>query len=330
MKYYDFFEKQPKLPSLIIIEGTERVLSERVLKTIEERLDFHDGHGVSRFTAPRLESFRPISEALQSLGFFSERRLIIVRDTQELRAQPRRDLWALTEGLDSQTTLVIEDLFPPLKKTKPEPFGQLAPKGSLRIDTTANAAVRTQFVQEQVTLLGAAIEPAAVSALAEGEGELSAILNDLEKLSLGGKKITLADLAAETLSVDDPKAYRYASAVLEGKTAEALRIAHELFAGDPRGAAVPLLSALATEYSLVWELTRVAGALPARFRWRERALKPLAQRLGARGARRGFERALRGFEAAVTGGSDDGRTLVEAITAECAFEREAIMKRANR
>lgn len=327
MKFFDFLEKAPKLPSLIIIEGTERVLADRVLRLIEERLGLGEGYGVECFSAPRLESFRVIDESLKSMGFFSEHRLVIVRDAHELRAQPRRDLWALTEHLDDSVTLAIEDLFPPLKKTKPEPFGQLAPKGALRIDTTASPAVRAQFVQERVRDLGVEIEPAAVSVLSEGEGELSAILNDLEKLSLGGKTITLAELSAETLTESDPKAYRYASAVLEGKTAAALAIAHELFAGDPRGAAVPLLSALATEYSLVWELTRVGGELPARFRWRERALRPLAQRFGARGARRGFERALRGFEAAVTGRADDGRTLVDAITAECAFEREAIMNR---
>jgi DNA polymerase-3 subunit delta len=327
LKYYDFIEKRPALPSLIIIEGTERVLADRALRSIEGLLDIKDGYGVLRFTAPRLESFHPIAEALRSPGFFSERRLIVVRDAHELRAQPRRDLWALTEGLDAETTLVLEDLFPPLKKTKPEPFGQAAPKGALRIDTTADSAVRARFVREGARELGVAIEPAAVAALAEGEGELSALLNDLEKLSLGGRPIGLADLAVESLGASDPKAYRYASAVLEGKAAEALGIAHELFALDGRGAAVALLSALATEYGLLWELTRADGALPARSRFRERALKPLAQRFGARGARRGFERALRGFEAIVTGRADDGRTLLEAITAECAFEREAIMRR---
>jgi len=324
VKFHDFIEKRPALPSLIIIEGTERVLADRALRSIEGLLD---GYGLLRFTAPRLESFRPIAEALRSPGLFSERRLVIVRDAHELRAQPRRDLWALTEGLDAETTLVLEDLFPPLKKTKPEPFGQLAPKGALRIDTTADSAVRARFVRERAQELGVTIEPAAIAALAEGEGELAALLSDLEKLSLGGEPIRLADLAPESLGANDPKAYRYASAVLEGKASEALGIAHELFALEGRGAAIPLLSALATEYGLLWELTRANGALSGRFRFRERSLKPLAQRFGARGARRGFERALRGFEAIVTGRAEDGQTLVEAITAECAFEREAIMRR---
>jgi hypothetical protein len=87
-----------------------------------------------------------------------------------------------------------------------------------------------------------------------------------------------------------------------------------MFAADPRGAAVPLLAALAQEYSLVWELAR-GGSLPSRAAWRERTLRPLAKRLGERRARAGFERAIRGFEAVVTGRADDPRLVVEAATA---------------
>ena len=89
---------------------------------------------------------------------------------------------------------------------------------------------------------------------------------------------------------------------------------------EPRGAAIPLLSALATECSFIWELARPGGALPARARWRERALRPLAQRIGERRARVAYERAVRGVEAVVTGTAggdpDDHRTLVERITTE--------------
>ncbi len=327
MKFYDFLAQSPELPALIIIEGTERLLADQAIARIEERLGVSVGAGLERFSAPCLDSFRAIDEGLKSLGFFSERRVVVVRDAHELRAQPRRELWALTDALNEQTTLVLEDLFPPTKKTKPEPFGQLAPKGTLRIDTTAPTAVRAQFVRERCQGLGVRIEPAAVTALAEGDGTLSAISNELGKLSLAGEEIRLSTLAVETLGASDPKAYQYASALVEGKTGGALAIAHELLSADPRGAAVPLLSALATEYGFLWELARPNGRLPARFTWRERALRPLAERLGARGARRGFERALRGFEAAVTGRADDGRILVDTISAECAYERDAIMKR---
>ena len=107
---------------------------------------------------------------------------------------------------------------------------------------------------------------------------------------------------------------------MEGKVAEALGIAHELFANDPRGAAIPLLSALATECGLLWEMARPGGELPARHKWRERILRPLAGRVGERRARNAYERAVRGVEEIVTGRAgndpDDHRTLVERISAE--------------
>ena len=105
-------------------------------------------------------------------------------------------------------------------------------------------------------------EPRVVDELARSEADLAAVRNDLEKLALAGKRITLKDLEREALSIEDPKAYKYASALAEGRIAEALAIAHESFANDPRNAAVPLLSALATECNYLWELARPGGAAP--------------------------------------------------------------------
>ena len=156
-----------------------------------------------------------------------------------------------------------------------------------------------------------------VTILAESDADTGSIRNDLEKLALGGKTITVADLERESLSVEDPKAWQYAAAVVEGRTAEALAIAFELFANDPRGAGVPLASALATDFALLWELARPGGGeLPARHRWRERALRPIARRIGERRAKYGYEAAVRGFEAVVTGRIDDPRAMIELLTAD--------------
>jgi hypothetical protein len=147
------------------------------------------------------------------------------------------------------------------------------------------------------------------------------VRNDLEKLALSGKKITLKELERETLSIEDPKAYRYASALAEGKIAEALEIAHESFTVDPR-AGVALLSALATECSYLWELARPGGELPPRAQWRERVLRPIARRVGERRARRAYERAVGAIESIVTGRtastSEDQRALVDRVTVELA------------
>ncbi|MGC1759131.1 MAG: hypothetical protein WA742_07230, partial [Candidatus Cybelea sp.] len=38
MKFYDFLDKQPAIGKLVVIEGTERVLAERALEVVLDRL----------------------------------------------------------------------------------------------------------------------------------------------------------------------------------------------------------------------------------------------------------------------------------------------------
>jgi len=253
------------------------------------------------------------------MPFLADRRVVVITDAQALKAQPRRDLWEVAQAVPDGNTLILLDLLSP-RSQRPQPFGTLAGRSALRIDTTASEDVRARFIEETLRELDATAEPRVIAELSRSDAELAAVRNDLEKLALLGKKIAYKDLEGESLAVEDPKAYRYASALVDGKVAEALSIAHDFFASDPRGAAIPLLSALATECGLIWEMSREGGSLPARYRWRERALRPLAGRIGERRAKVAYERAVRGVEAVVTGSAgndpDDHRTLVERITVE--------------
>ncbi|MBV8370244.1 MAG: hypothetical protein JO036_15165 [Candidatus Eremiobacteraeota bacterium] len=320
MKFYDFLDKEPKIDGLVIIEGEDAILAQRALDAVLDRLLPEEMRALNCdvLDGPESESIgRAAGDAVNAMPFLAERRVVVVRNCQRLRAQPRRDLWAVAENVPAGNTLVLEDLFSPAKKTKPEPYGQLAGRKALRIDTTPNADVRERFVRETLAKLGAKAQPRVVTILAESDADTGSIRNDLEKLALGGKTITVADLERESLSVEDPKAWQYAAAVVEGRTAEALAIAFELFANDPRGAGVPLASALATDFALLWELARPGGGeLPARHRWRERALRPIARRIGERRAKYGYEAAVRGFEAVVTGRIDDPRAMIELLTAD--------------
>lgn len=320
MKFYEFIDKTPKIGSLVVIEGTERALAERAVDAVLDRLlpDMRDLN-LERFPAAEWSDAGRVREALSAMPFLAERRVVLVTDAQSLKAQPRRDLLAIAEEVPAGNTLVITDLLSP-RSQRPQPLGAQLGRAALRIDTTANEEARTRFIRETLDALGATAEPRVIAELARSEAELAAVRNDLEKLSLSGKKITYKELESESLAIEDPKAYLYASALVEGKVAQAMGIAHEFFSNDPRGAAIPLLSALATECSLIWELARPGGELPARARWRERVLRPIAARIGERRARVAYERAVRGVESIVTGsaGSDpeDHRTLVERITTE--------------
>ncbi|MGZ3498669.1 MAG: DNA polymerase III subunit delta [Vulcanimicrobiaceae bacterium] len=317
MKFYDFVDKSPNIGRLVIIEGTERVLAEQALEMVTSRVlppDMRDLN-LARFPASELDNVGRVREAVQAMPFLSSSRLVVVLDTQTLRAAPRRELWEVAESVPEGNTLVLLDLLAP-RSQRPQPFGAMAGRSALRIDTTTNEDVRTRFIEETLERLGAKAEARVIDELARSQAELAAVRNDIEKLALAGKKITYKDLEQESLSVEDPKAYQYASALVEGRADVALGIAEEMLANDPRGAAIPLVSALATECGLLWELARPGGTLPARAKWRERFLRPIAARVGERRARLAYERAVRGFEAIVTGKIEDPKLLVEMLTAE--------------
>ncbi len=299
------------------------MLAQRAIETIVERTLPPEMRALNldMIAGPETEHVgRAVAAATTAMPFLADRRVIVVRNCQQLRAQPRRDVWAAAQALPAGNTLVLEDLFPPGKKTKPEPFGPLAGRKALRIDTTLAQDVRERFVHETLERLGAKAEPRVIALLAGSDADLGAIANDLEKLALLAKTITFAAFESESLSIPDPKAWQYAQALVDGRTADALAIAFELFAGDPRGAAIPLAGAIATEMGLLWELARPGGgaAIEPRHRWRAAKLQPLARRIGPARARRGYEAAVRGFEAVVTGRIEDGRLMIELLTADIA------------
>ena len=269
---------------------------------------------LERFPASQLDNAGRVREAAQAMPFLAGSRVVVVTDTQTLKAPMRRDLWEAAQNVPEGNTLILCDLLSPRSK-RPEPFGAMAGRSALRVDTTAGEDARTRFIEESLQHLGATAEPRVLDTLARSETDLASVRNDLEKLALSGKKITYKDLEQESLSVEDPKAYQYAGALVEGRVADAMGIARELFAND-RNAAVPLIYALATECGYIWELARRGGQIPARMRWRERVLRPIASRVGEQRARRAFERAISAFDSIVTGKVEDPESAVELLTAE--------------
>lgn len=318
MKFYDFVDKQPAIGKLVVIEGVERLLAEKALETITDRVLPAETRDLNldRFPASSIEDTGRLRESTQAMPFLASSRLIVITDAQTLKTAIRREIWAAAQEVPEGNTLVICDLLSP-RAQRPEPFGAMAGRAALRIDTTANEDVRTRFIEETLKELKVTAEPRVVTALAQSSADLAAVRNDLQKLALLGKKITYAQLETETLSIEDPKAYKYAGALIEGRVAEAMAIAREMFSND-RTAGVPLVYAAATECGLLWELAREGGDVPARLRWRARSLAPIAKRVGEQRARRAFERAIGAFDAIVTGRIDDPELAVEMLTTELA------------
>ncbi len=317
MKFYDFVDKVPAIGKLVIIEGEGRLLADRALDIVIDRVLPNETRDLNldRFPASEIEDTGRLREAVQAMPFLATSRLIVITDAQTLKTAIRREIWSVAEAVPEGNTLVICDLLSP-RAQRPEPFGAMAGRSALRIDTTANDDVRKRFTEETLTELKATAEPRVIGALAGSSADLAAIRNDLQKLALSGKKITFSNLEEETLSIEDPKAWKYAGALVEGRVAEALSIAREMFAND-KTAGVPLVYAAATECSLLWELAR-GGRLTGRSAWRSRALGPIAARVGEQRARRAFERAIGAFDAIVTGRIDDPELVVELLTTELA------------
>ncbi|GAC1564783.1 MAG: hypothetical protein NVS3B17_21160 [Vulcanimicrobiaceae bacterium] len=315
MKFYDFADKPPTIGRLVVIEGIERTFADRALALVIERTlpASERDLNLDRFVASTLDGFGSVAAAVAAFPFLGNTRVVVVRGAHDLRAEPRRALLKVAEAVPEGNTLVIEDLVSPASK-RPEPLGKLLGRAALRIDTTPGSDARERYVRETLAELGARAEPRAIALLVDAATDLAGVRTDLEKLSLGGAPITADDVARETLVTEDVRAYKYASAAVAGRASEALGLAHDLFSSDPRGAAVPLLAALAAEYLLVWEVARPGGSLPSRAKWRERELSGVARTLGERRARLGFERAVRGFEAVVTGRADDPRVVVDLAT----------------
>jgi DNA polymerase III delta subunit len=320
LKFYEFLDKQPGIGKLVIVEGTERVFADRALEVVLDRLLPVDVRelNLSRFTPDDLGDLSALREALSAMPFLADRRVVIVTEAQTMRADPRRELWAAAQAVPEGSTLVLLDLLAP-RSQRPQSFGSLAGRTGLRIDTTADEASRERFIVDTLERLGAKADARAVNALAGGTADLTSVRNDLEKLALSAKKITVNDLEREALEIGDPKPYEYASALVDGKTAQALAIAHEFLSENARGA-VALLGALATECGYLYALSVPGGELPERMRWRERYLRPVARRVGERRLQRAFRYALHGIEAVVTGQSggdpEDHFSLVDRISVD--------------
>ena len=209
MKFYDFLDKQPAIGKLVVIEGTERVLAERALEVVLDRLLPVEVRelNLARFTADDAGESARLREALLAMPFLAERRVVVVTDTQTMRADPRRALWAVAQDAPEGNTLVLLDLLSPRAK-QPQPFGVLAGRTALRIDTTAGEETRARFVEETLERLNATAEPRVIHELTRSAAELAAVRNDLEKLALTGEKITVKDLEREALVIEDPKELR--------------------------------------------------------------------------------------------------------------------------
>jgi len=140
----------------VIIEGTERTLADIAMETVIERAlpDDMPDLNLERYRAVELDGMSKVADAASAMPFLAPRRVVVVTDTHALKVAPRRELWAVAQSVPEGNTLVLCDLLSP-RSQRPEPFGAMAGRTALRIDTTLNAATRTRYIEELLEKLGA-------------------------------------------------------------------------------------------------------------------------------------------------------------------------------
>ncbi|TAM73235.1 hypothetical protein EPN44_14515 [bacterium] len=316
MKYYDFVDKAPRIPALVVVGGDEPILADAAVERIVARLLPPEAQAMNleRLLAPEIDDPERIRESLSAMPFLAETRAVVVRECRQLKAEGRRALWRAAEEAPAGSTLVLVDLEISTGRggKRPEPFAKLAPRSALVIETATRREDRERFARELLEGQGATFDDAAIRTLAE-LADLAELRSDAEKLALLGRKITAKDVAAETLTPAEAKSWTFADMLLEGKTKQALAMAYELLQEDPK-AGTALCSALAAAYLSTWTIAR-GERLTGRMAWKQRTLGPIARRLGVERAKVGHDHSVRAFEALVTGRYDDARQLITVLVA---------------
>ncbi len=102
VKFYEFLDKNPKVDGLVVIEGEDPVLAQRALDAVLDRLLPEDMRALNCdvFDGPEADGIgRLAGDAVNAMPFLADRRVVVVRNCHRLRAQPRRDLWAVAENV---------------------------------------------------------------------------------------------------------------------------------------------------------------------------------------------------------------------------------------
>jgi DNA polymerase III delta subunit len=311
MKYYDFVKRSPSLPTLIIIEGTERFFAEAAVSIITDRVigEADRTLNVDRINATDKNAFSQIEAAAAAFAFLAPARVVLVKNVHELKTDARRAFWKMAQSIRPGNVVIVQDLVATNSK-RPEPLSKNADKHTLVIDTTVTSAIRSQFVNETLTRLSIKVGPSVVETLGNSERDLFSIVEDLQKMSLYGRTITVEDILAECLDTTETKVFEFASLLIAGRKSDALLLADELL-NDDKGTAIPMLHSLATSYLVAWELCRANGRdISGKLAWQASKIKPYALEIGERRAKIGIERAIKGFEAIVTGKFDDAKTVI--------------------
>ena len=191
----------------------------------------------------------PIDELIATCStapFLAEKRLVIVEGllsrferrgpsrsrAREGRGQVPLGEWDGLGGFLSQAPETTDIVFADRLLTRSNPlFAAIQPHATVRPFPLPDPRSLTQWITSRAATSGIEIEPRAVDTLARTIGsDLRVIASELEKLSLfrSGAPVRHEDVVAMVSYTRDANIFAAVDAILEGRAADAVRMAHQI------------------------------------------------------------------------------------------------------
>jgi DNA polymerase III delta subunit len=337
--YYAFVDSPPNpLPPLIIITGKEYLLAAEVLRRIVElavpdesmrdlnvdTVDGTDGAGV-----------REIPAKARALPFLAERRVVVVRDTIDLKADDRRTLAAACADLPDHAVIVIDHSGTPVRPQGRRPAEEAlelasSTSGGIAVDCGLDAKSIVRFVNEMAAAADVQISADARVELASTDSAAE-IRSVIERLALTAedKRITLDAVRGAIQSFDDVKLWDFTAAVNQGDVDLALRLVRDVLA-RPDDVVGPLF-ALAADAIAIWELKHSTAqqyaAASGQNAYRLGNLQNAARSLSAENAGRAVTLTARALDHLFNGRREGGGLLDEVVVRLCDMRRQTARAR---
>lgn len=245
------------IPSLLLLYGEETFLVARVLKRIEQRLvspqdrDFNltvlDG---------RLASATEIIDHARTLPVFASHRLVVVRDSQHLKADTLESLRSYLKDPVPETTLVfIADKIDKRRKF----YQDFSKAGQLVQFKALYDNQLPSFVKDQAAELGFSMTEDALGRFCTRVGtQLQEVHGELLKLRTYLGERTLVDVKDVEAIVSDTRAesiFDLTNAVGQRKAAVALRLLKRLL--DDGVAPLVVLAMLVRHFRQLWKASEL-------------------------------------------------------------------------
>ncbi|MEY3088798.1 MAG: hypothetical protein RLZZ208_66 [Actinomycetota bacterium] len=235
------------LTPVVLIHGSEAALSDRALnEALSSRKDFER----TTLDGSELELGR-FSEVIAP-SLFSERRVVVIRDLQDVIGEVGEEILASFEAIDPNTHLIflhrggvkVKGLVEKIKKQKSE---------YIACEPLKKQSEKEGFVREEFARHGRKISPAAVVALVNATG------SDTRELAAACSQIAF-DTNAGKAQIDEGDIANYYQGRVE---ATGFDVADAVVAGDVKGTLITLRQALDTGTDPVMIISAVANSVRA-------------------------------------------------------------------